>query len=93
MRFWIREAAGWVLIVISLWLFFQIYVMLQNKLYWDSGALVLIGIFVFRGGIQLLRTAVAARICMKAEEQLAREPHRPAHPLTPRPLTREGIRR
>jgi hypothetical protein len=64
--FYIREALGWALMVIGLWLFYQSYVFLMNKMIIQSGPTVLMGIVVFRGGIHLLKVAVAARVCQQA---------------------------
>ena len=60
MRFWLREVAGWVL------------VLSDRHMIFEAGSLVLIGIFLFRGGIHLLKVAVAARICTQTQEQLVK---------------------
>jgi len=67
-RFWIREIAGWLLVLAGLFVFWIVLsITLTNPpLYISAGPLTVIGIFVFRGGIHLLKVAVAARICMKA---------------------------
>jgi hypothetical protein len=64
--FYVREVAGWVLMVLGLWLFYQSYSFLMNKMIIQSGPTVLMGIVVFRGGIHLLKVAVAARVCQQA---------------------------
>ena len=64
--FYIREVIGWALMVLGLWLFYQSYVFLMNKMIIQSGPTVLMGIVVFRGGIHLLKVAVAARVCQQA---------------------------
>ena len=68
MRFWIREIAGWMLVMLGLYIFWIVLsITLTNPpLYISAGPLTVIGIFIFRGGIHLLKVAVAARICMKA---------------------------
>jgi hypothetical protein len=68
MRFWIREIAGWLLVGVGLFIFYVCAAILLrgNPLIIEAGGLTLIGIIVFRGGIHLLKVAVAARICMKA---------------------------
>jgi hypothetical protein len=66
--FWIREIAGWVLIALGLATFWVCYFELIKKgKPIDAGPTVLIGIFLFRGGIHLLKVAVAARICQQPE--------------------------
>jgi hypothetical protein len=65
--FWIREIAGWALIILGLWLFYVSYfVLLRNGYIVQSGPTVLMGIVVFRGGIHFLKVAVAARVCQHA---------------------------
>ena len=70
MRFWWREVAGWGLLLIGLLMFGACYlILLPNPGYpriIEAGPLALIGIIVFRGGIHLLKVAVAARICTEA---------------------------
>ena len=64
--FYVREVAGWALMVLGLWLFYQSYSLLMNRMIIQSGPTVLMGIVVFRGGIHLLKVAVAARVCQQA---------------------------
>ena len=78
MRFWLREIAGWLLVGVSLYLFLEVYVLLQDNRYVQTAPIVLMAIFIFRGGIQLLRVALAARICVQAQEQRADAPPPPA---------------
>jgi hypothetical protein len=71
MRFWLREVAGWLLAAMGLWACFQSYFeFLKNGQIFEGAELAVIGIFVFRGGIGLLRTALAARVCTEAERRL-----------------------
>jgi hypothetical protein len=75
MRFWMRELAGWLLVGLGLLVFYVCFALLVNHYVTEAGPLVLIGIFIFRGGIHLLKTAIAARVCMHATTHLAeREP-------------------
>jgi hypothetical protein len=78
MRFWIREIFGWLLVALGLFIFYVCFSILltDRPLLLEAGPLTLIGIIVFRGGIHLLKVAVAARICMKAPALAAR--HEPA---------------
>jgi hypothetical protein len=68
MRFWVREIAGWLLVAAGLYVFYICLAILltPRPLIFEAGALTFIGVIVFRGGIHLLKVAVAARICMKA---------------------------
>jgi hypothetical protein len=70
MRFWIREIMGWLLVGLGLFAFYMCVVLLFNHSVIEVGPLFVIGIVVFRGGIHLLKVAVAARICMDAMEKM-----------------------
>src|SRR5437588_12327563 len=82
MRFWIREVAGWALVGLGLCIFVQCFFWLSSGRYIGAGSWTLIGIFVFRGGIHLLKVAVAARVCLQANERL--QPDHPARPAARR---------
>ena len=70
MRYWIREAAGWLLVLLGL-AAFALSVRFLTQHYWiEAGVPSLIGIFLFRGGIHLLKVAVAARICAQTQDVL-----------------------
>lgn len=71
--YWVREVAGWFLIFLGLFMFLAVYAFLQQEPYpgiFEAFILAIVGVFVFRGGIHLLKVAVAARICAKADERL-----------------------
>ena len=73
MRYWIREVAGWLIVGIGLSLIYLAYDMLANNYpprILEAWPLVIGGIFVFRGGIHLLKVAVAARVCLQAQDRL-----------------------
>jgi hypothetical protein len=79
MRFWVREIAGWVLVGLGLCIFMQCFWWLSGGRYIGAGSWTLVGFFVFRGGIHLLKVAVAARVCMEANDRLQSEaPARPS---------------
>jgi hypothetical protein len=80
--FYVREVAGWVLMILGLWLFYQSYALLMNRMIIQSGPTVLMGIVVFRGGIHLLKVAVAARVCQQAPIE-SRPTIGRAHPVRP----------
>jgi len=66
MKFWLRELAGWVLVGLGLFVFYLCFAFLAGGYILEAGPLTLIGVIVFRGGIHLLKTAVAARVCLQA---------------------------
>jgi hypothetical protein len=83
MRFWFRELAGWVLVLLGLFVFYIcLSILLTPGPYiLEAGSLTLVGIIVFRGGIHLLKVAVAARVCLHADrEAFSREPLASAPP-------------
>jgi hypothetical protein len=71
MLFWIREIAGWALVVLGLYVFYIVFALLMQPAprILESGPLAFIGFIIFRGGIHLLKVAVAARICLHAHKQ------------------------
>jgi hypothetical protein len=97
--FWVREIVGWLLVLLGLYLFFVCYCMLINDPPYilEAPLLTVIGVFVFRGGIHLLKVAVAARVCQQAQQrvdlttslQVQRGSSRAAGPR--RPVTREEM--
>jgi hypothetical protein len=87
MRYWIREVMGWLLVLAGLFIFFIcISVLLAREpLIIEATYLSVIGIFVFRGGIHLLKVAVAARVAMQAQAEIAKpaadkQPRKPDAP-------------
>ena len=64
MRFWMRELAGWALVGLGIYLFVIVLSLLLSPApgILEAGPLTLIGIILFRGGIHLLKVAVAARV-------------------------------
>lgn len=71
MRFWVREILGWLLVALGVFIFYICFSILlppppQQPWLIEASYLTVIGIIVFRGGIHLLKVAVAARICVKA---------------------------
>ncbi len=64
---WAREIAGWLLVLIGLLIFWAVYEWLERGSHlFDAGIWAVVGIIVFRGGIHLLKVAIAARICQQA---------------------------
>ncbi len=86
LRFWLRELCGWLLVGLGLFGFYICFVLILNRYIWETGPASLISIILFRGGIHLLKVAVAARICLQANEQLTqRASAPPLPPATTRP--------
>lgn len=74
MRFWTREAAGWLLVAAGLFVFYKCYVLLTDKMFVHGAALTAIGFILFRGGLHLLKVAVAAQVCLQAREDVKPKP-------------------
>lgn len=68
MSYWVREVAGWLLVLVGLWLFWQSYDMLLRKRVFEAVPTVFMGFIVFRGGVHLLKIAVAARVARSLPE-------------------------
>ena len=49
---------------------YECYGLIVDRRLFEAGPMCLIGIVVFRGGIHLLKVAVAARICVLARGRL-----------------------
>ena len=71
MRFWTRELAGWVLVGLGLFVFWKCYALLMDHYFLQGGSLTVIGLIIFRGGIHLLKVAVAARVCLEGPDEKA----------------------
>jgi hypothetical protein len=73
MRFWWREVAGWLLVLLGLFMFYLCYAHLMGEQHaiLEAPTLAFIGFVLFRGGIHLLKLAVAARIATQTQEQVA----------------------
>jgi hypothetical protein len=92
MMYWVREIAGWLLVGVGLLMFLEVYNFLTvtdsagvlRPRIFEGFILMIPAIFVFRGGLHLLKVAVAARVCAKAQDRLY-----PAAPsgAGPRPTT------
>jgi hypothetical protein len=85
MRFWVREVAGWLLVGLGLFVFYVSYLWLTadpGHFILEAGPIAFIGFVIFRGGIHLLKVAVAARVCLQAQDRL-RPPPAPPRPARP----------
>jgi hypothetical protein len=88
MRFWLRELAGWLLVGLGVFVFLLVFAFLQQKGFVEAAVMTVVGVFVFRGGVHLLKVAVAARICQQAQDRLYPAP--PSVNPANRPVTRRG---
>ena len=70
MIFWMRETAGWLLIAVGLVAFAWVFNLCEEGHFLQVIPTTIIGVFLFRGGIHLLKVAVAARICREVQERL-----------------------
>jgi hypothetical protein len=86
MRFWFRELAGWLLVGLGVFVFLLVFSFLLSKGFVEAAVMTVIGVFVFRGGVHLLKVAVAARICQQAQDRLYPVPP-PSNPAN-RPAAR-----
>ena len=75
-RFWLRELMGWLLVILGLCIFYICFAILLNPQpsIFEAPILSVIGIMVFRGGIHLLKVAVAARVAMAAQVEVQKAP-------------------
>ncbi len=73
-RFWFRELMGWLLVLAGLYLFVVCLALLLSPepSILEAPVVSVIGIVVFRGGIHLLKVAVAARVCMQAQTEVVK---------------------
>jgi hypothetical protein len=86
MRFWVREVAGWLLVALGLYVFYICFALLWGGRILEAGPLTIVGVVIFRGGIHLLKVAVAARVCLHAEAAVAAQ--ETALPRAPRTAAR-----
>lgn len=85
MSFWLREIAGWSLLGIGLAAFAICYVVfLLNGQILQAAALGFFGFTIFRGGLHLLKVAIAARAAREATATVSAKLGRPAAGRTPR---------
>ena len=66
MRYLVYEIAGWALVVLGLYAFYQAFLMLvsEEPHIFESVPATVIGFMIFRGGLYLVKVGVAARVCL-----------------------------
>lgn len=75
MHFWIREAAGWLLILLGIFVFYlclSALLSVDRSYFLEAGPMTVIGFVLFRGGLHLVKVATAARICLHVHKELQR---------------------
>lgn len=88
--YWSREIAGWVLIAIALYVLWSSYNLLLDRRVFSGGPILVMGILIFRGGVHVLKVAVAAQAARSLSD--AETPAKPAvrralptHSVSPTP--------
>ena len=57
----VREVIGWLLMLLGLYVFYICQLLLMRRAVVEGFAIAIIGIVIFRSGLQLVKVAVAAR--------------------------------
>jgi hypothetical protein len=76
MIFWWRELSGWLLLALGLACFVIVWQFCKSRWLLEAIPMTFIGMIVFWGGIQLLKVAMAGRICQQAQDQLYPTPQK-----------------
>ena len=73
--YWGREIGGWLLVLLGLAMLLLVFLdLLSSQPHIISAPFVgFIGLMVFRGGIHLLKVAVAARVSLRAVAELSKQ--------------------
>jgi hypothetical protein len=62
MMYTLREFAGWLVTLAGLAVFVLVYDLLLKRRVMEAGTLLFAGFVVFRGGVHILKVAIAARV-------------------------------
>ncbi|QEL13897.1 hypothetical protein [Limnoglobus roseus] len=91
MSVWVREVAGWALVLLGLIFFGEACLFVINKRLFSAGPFLFAGFVIFRGGLHLVKVATAARACRDVETPAPlRQVLRVARPKTFNPGTPRG---
>lgn len=64
-----REIAGWLFVLLGLYLLREGLTLVGDRKVFEASVVVFASIAIFRGGIQLVKVATAAHVCLTAERQ------------------------
>lgn len=84
MTLWLREVIGWVLLGTGVAAFAVCYLFLTNRWIVEGGILAFVAFVLFRGGMHLLKVAMAARAVRDVRREMAAQ----ANPTGTRPTKR-----
>lgn len=68
MFFWVREIAGWMLVLLGLGLVGLALSFLSDRQVVEGGVATMAALFIFRGGLLLIRISTAARVCLQSDK-------------------------
>lgn len=71
----VRELAGWTLVVLGLFVFYVCFALLLTEhAILHAIFLTVMGVIIFRGGMHLIRIAVAGRVSREAQHLTSEQP-------------------
>jgi len=84
MTMWLREVIGWVVLGVGVAAFAMCYLFLTNRWIVEAAILAFVAFVLFRGGMHLLKVAMAARAVRDVRREMAAQ----ASPTGIRPTKR-----
>ena len=83
MSVWFREVVGWILLGLGVAAFVICYThFLLQRWIIEAGMLATVGVFLFRGGMHLLKVATAARAAQDVRNEIAMSKPAPTRRVT-----------
>jgi hypothetical protein len=70
MSHWLREIVGWVLLGAGVAAFVMVFMFLSNRWIIEGFVFLWAGVFLFRGGLHLLKVAMAARAAREVRKEV-----------------------
>ncbi len=71
MTLWLREVIGWVILGVGVAAFAMCYLFLTNRWIVEAAILAFAGFVLFRGGMHLLKVAMASRAVRDVRREMA----------------------